>query len=93
MWTESGCDEYMHECCMSPFTDSTTPTYLTYTKTTSDEDIDNTDGDTEAVVSAHILQSSIERLNSPPSNQRENQQYVYSKSEYTHLIWVIRNNA
>lgn len=89
MW--GNCETNMHECCMSPFTDSAPTSFASHVK--NDNDLDNAPSDLDAILHENLLQTSIEKLNSPPSEYWSYRDFVYSKSQYHRLIWIIRNNA
>ena len=85
------CEENMHECCISPFSDSANLTGVLF-KDEIESDNSN-DVDYKALLHTYLLQTSTKKLNAPPLQEAQIELYTYSKTEYSHLIWIIRNNA
>ncbi len=84
-----GCEENKHECCLSPFIDSQAPSLILIKNNT----IDSEDVDDKAILHNNQFQNSAERLTAPPPDERNEIKYIYSKTQYNYLIWIIRNNA
>lgn len=90
---EVDCEEKSHECCISPYSDAS-PQHLAYSIKKSFENNDtSSDINDLALLHENFLICCLEKLNSPPLDTSQNEQYIYSKSQYQYLVWVIKNNA
>lgn len=90
---EMECGEKTHECCISPYSHASFQISSQTIQKTIENDDSSPDIDDLSFIYEDLLMNCMERLNSPPANSYGDSQYTYSKSQYQHLIWVIRNNA
>lgn len=90
---QNDCEEQAHECCISPYTDSQTPLGSQNVNSSSEENDSNSDIDNLAIYHSNAFINCIEKLNSPPPDISWWEQPVYLKTQYSALVWIIRNNA
>ena len=86
--TMSNCEEVNHDCCISPFNDSTYFKSIVFNN--ESKKIKIYDFDFLSLLNSKLENSFLDKVNSPPKNTSEN---LSIKNNYTNLVWIIKNNC
>lgn len=89
MWC--GQEEKSHECCFSPFVDSS----IVSNVHNNEENLDVENDfwvDYLALLNNDFLTNSTQKLNSPPDKNKDFSKLVRDET-YSLLVWIIKNNA